>query len=672
MYSKEKVIKAFDDFIEKHGRLPKSSEINKQNYLPSTAVVRKAVGKLHSFYKEQYPELYIQRRKKFSGECAERYRERRGSTDEKFADELLKNIDAFVVKYGRPPKMAEFKAEYGLVSRNTVIKYLGDIKKLLKQHYPEYYKEEWDATKIHRSVELFRIRHQRLPLLKEFNKANNLPNTMEFKKICGDIYHTLKSWYPEYEMRNRELTKEDIYSMIDRFIEQNGRFPIAKEYRKESGLPCYEVVKKHCGDIREILKEKYPYLSMRRNKWSIEEIKSNIDNFIDIHGRLPKVSEFSKENKLPNAIWLRMNINKSVLTFLAENYPQYVQTYRVRTDWNRDKVIEAVAVFVSENKRLPMSCDFNSSNNLPCKAVFMKHLGCSSEEFFKEEYPELYINKEGKWSETKIYKAIGKFIDKTGGLPMWSDFRAANELPGINTFVKRFGMGTMEYYKKYYPKYLSKKCQSHKWTKESIFKSIRKFIERNGEFPSTKDFHSENEIPSISTIRRVFGGVENALREYANTEGIKYTGRYEWNKESILTAIDEFVNKHKHLPNSKEAVMKNGLPRISTINRHFGSWKTLLYEHYPQYDIRDRRRGHKTYEAESEIVRKAIDDYINENDKIPSDSAISKKTGIGYSVIIKSLGMTKKEYCRENYPRYYQEEDIQLEDETDEGMCMMM
>ena len=127
------------------------------------------------------------------------------------------------------------------------------------------------------------------------------------------------------------------------------------------------------------------------------------------------------------------------------------------------------------------------------------------------------------------------------------------------------------------------------------------------------------------------------------------------------------------MPERKDIAMKDGLPRISTINRYFGSWKTLLNKHYPQYDIQDRRRGHKNYEAESGIVRKAIDDYINENDKVPSNSAISEKTGIGYSVIIKSLGMTKDEYCQENYPQYYQEkEDIQLEDETDEGMCMMM
>lgn len=606
MYSKGDFTKAFDDFIEKHGRLPEQSELNKQNYLPSAIAVKKIVGTLQTFYKEQYPELYIQRRKKFSSECAERYRERRGFTDEKFADELLKKIDAFVVKYDRPPKMAEFKAEYGLVSKNTVIKHLGDIKKLLKHRYPEYYKEEWDAAKIHRSVELFRIRHQRLPLLKEFKKANNLPTERMFKKICGDgdIYHTLKSWYPEYEVKNRKLAKEDIYSMIDRFIEQNGRIPIAKEYRKENGLPSYQAVKKHCGNIREILKEKYPYLIMPRNIWSVEKIKSSIDNFIEIHGKLPKVREFSKENKLPSAVWIRKNTNKSVAAFLAENYPQYVRTYRVRAAWNRDKVIEAVAMFISENERLPISRDFNSSNNLPCKTVFMEHLGCGIDEFFKVEYPELYINKEGKWSETKIYNAIGKFIDKTGGLPMVSDFRPSNELPSLKTFVKYCGTGTMEYYKKYYPEQLSKKCQSHKWTKESILQSIRTFIERNGEFPNAEDFHSKNGMPSIATTSRVFGGVKNALREYAETVGINYTGRHEWNKESILTAID---------------------------------------------------------------------DYINENDKVPSNSAISEKTGIGYSVIIKSLGMTKDEYCQENYPQYYQEkEDIQLEDETDEGMCMMM
>ena len=190
---------------------------------------------------------------------------------------------------------------------------------------------------------------------------------------------------------------------------------------------------------------------MPRNIWSVEKIKSSIDNFIEIHGKLPKVREFSKENKLPSAVWIRKNTNKSVAAFLAENYPQYVRTYRVRAAWKRDRVIEAVAMFISENERLPISRDFNSSNNLPCKTVFMEHLGCGIDVFFKVEYPELYINKEGKWSETKIYNAIGKFIDKTGGLPMVSDFRPSNELPSLKTFVKYCGTGTMEYYKKYYP-----------------------------------------------------------------------------------------------------------------------------------------------------------------------------------------------------------------------------
>lgn len=44
MYSKGDFTKAFDDFIEKHGRLPERSELNKQNYLPSAIAVKKIVG----------------------------------------------------------------------------------------------------------------------------------------------------------------------------------------------------------------------------------------------------------------------------------------------------------------------------------------------------------------------------------------------------------------------------------------------------------------------------------------------------------------------------------------------------------------------------------------------------------------------------------------------------
>ena len=38
-------------------------------------------------------------------------------------------------------------------------------------------------------------------------------------------------------------TREEVFKALDRFIQENGRMPTSKEYKKEYGLPSYETIK---------------------------------------------------------------------------------------------------------------------------------------------------------------------------------------------------------------------------------------------------------------------------------------------------------------------------------------------------------------------------------------------------------------------------------------------
>lgn len=819
-YNKDDVLMAIDKFVRLNGRLPKSSDFRKINSLPPIHIISQLFGKPRLFLQHRYPELYAEEHEKRKKNCEKAYKDRRGSSDEEFGKELLKKIDDFIKKHNRLPKMTEYTVANGLASKNTVIKYLGDINTLLKNRYPEHFSDKWDANKIRRSVEIFRIRHQRLPLMKEFTEKNNLPSITEFKKYCGDVFETLKQWYPEFEKTNKMIPKDEILLMIDQFVEKNGRMPTVSEYREENGLPSYTTVKKRCGNNEQILNERYPHLFTYRKQWNEEKIikafdefvrkngrlpgckefvrrnlmpsvkqvekymgdlyvfmrnrypnyelpkrrhgkgywnKENIieavinfkdkhgripiskelgmknslpssnvvterfggwkifckthfpedyyarhnthpfvqqierwndqkaieaiDCFIDKNGRLPKVKEFSSKNDLPSATWMREHMCEKTAKFLKEKYPHMIPKVseasksKEHITWDREKVIDAIDMFVSQNQRLPMAYELRKKNNLPCLPIFIKQTGCKLNDFLKQRYPELYQEKmeqkEGSWSEKKIYEAITKFIDKHGRLPQFKEFRLANELPSISVFTNHCGISTKKYFEKYFSEHISVVPRPQKWTREVILKSIKDFVVKNGNLPTVEEFVPKNDLPSIATVTRAFGGLRKALREYAKIEQINYASQPEWNEDSILSALDEFVAKYKCLPKCDDATKENELPTVSTVIRYFGSWSNLLHERYPQYETQDTRKNCKNYEKEADIIQAAIENYVKENDAIPSVKTIFKMTGIRYNAIVKSLGMTKDEYCRKAYPQYYETEENQV-NEAEETICMMM
>lgn len=819
-YNKDDTLFAIDKFVRLNGRLPKSSDYRKLNGLPPIHIISHFFGKPKILLQQRYPELYAEEQAKRKNKCEEAYKERRGSTDKEFADEILKKIDEFVRKNKRVPKMSEYTVANGLTSKNTVIKYLGDINTLLKNRYPEYFLHKWDADRIRKSVEIFRIRHQRLPLMKEFSEKNNLPSITEFKKYCGDAYKTLKQWYPEFENPNRRIPKDEIFLMIDQFVEKNGRMPTVDEYREENGLPSYTTVKKRCGNNEQILNERYPHLVIHRRKWNEEKInkafdefvrkngrlprhkeliKKNflpsigqvkeymgdlyiymkkrypeyelpkrrhgkgywnenniveavsefkdrngriplskelgvknslpsqkvivqkfggwkifcekyfpeeyyarrkacpciqkaegwneekvlkaIETFIEKNGRLPQVKEFLTKNDLPSATWMRNHLCQSISSFLKVKYSYMIPKVselskdKTRTAWDREKVIEAIDEFVLQNQRLPMSDEFRKKNNLPCLPIFIKQTGYKLNEFFKQRYPELYQErleqKEGSWTEKKIYESIKRFVDKNGRLPQFKEFRLSNELPSISVFTNHCGISTKKYFKKYFPDQVSVVQRPQKWTKEVILKSIKDFVVKNGNLPTVEEFIPKNDLPSMATVTRTFGGLRNALREYAKIEQINYMSHPEWNEDSILRALDEFVAKHKCLPKCNDATRQNGMPTVSTVIRYFGSWSKLLHKRYPQYETQDTRKNCKNHENEADIIQAAIENYVKENDLIPSVKTIFEITGIRYNAIVKSLGMTKDEYCRKVYPHYYETEEKQV-NESEETICMVM
>ena len=88
------------------------------------------------------------------------------------------------------------------------------------------------------------------------------------------------------------------------------------------------------------------------------------------------------------------------------------------------------------------------------------------------------------------------------------------------------------------------------WTKESILQAIQKFIQEKGAFPTSKEYRSQNGLPSSATVYKLFPG-EPLKSIYMRYFPEQIQGNYQmqsWTKESIIQALDEYWKRTGQLP----------------------------------------------------------------------------------------------------------------------------
>ena len=191
--------------------------------------------------------------------------------------QCLEMLDAFVKKNGRVPRMDEFINANGLPSKNTVVKYNGDILTLLRCRYPQYY-INWDAKKIRLAVDIFLKERGCYPKVHDFVEKNNLPTIKEFEKYCGYIPEVLAEWYEDYLPRVHQWSKEQVIEAISRFVLKHNRLPKVNEFNRSNRLPGHKMVRDYCGTLSFLYEKYFPeYVPNKKllNGWMHLFIKTN-------------------------------------------------------------------------------------------------------------------------------------------------------------------------------------------------------------------------------------------------------------------------------------------------------------------------------------------------------------------------------------------------------------
>ena len=109
---------------------------------------------------------------------------------------------------------------------------------------------------------------------------------------------------------------EKAVSAVEQFVEQHGRLPVAKEMKPENRLPSRRTFESKTGvSFFEYGRRYHPELveasetrhrqhvadSMReRSEWTKETLIAAVKHFVEQHGRLPNIQEYTSENNLPS------------------------------------------------------------------------------------------------------------------------------------------------------------------------------------------------------------------------------------------------------------------------------------------------------------------------------------------------------------------------------------
>lgn len=141
---------------------------------------------------------------------------------------------------------------------------------------------------------------------------------------------------------NWNWDSERAVSAVEQFAAEHGRLPVAKEMKRENGLPSRRTFEMKVGvSFYEYGKRYHPKLvklseirhrqhiadSMRdKTVWTKETLVAAVKNFIDLHNRLPDIQEYTSKNGLPSRATFCRIAEAALIEYLEEYFSEPTQT----------------------------------------------------------------------------------------------------------------------------------------------------------------------------------------------------------------------------------------------------------------------------------------------------------------------------------------------------------
>lgn len=250
-----------------------------------------------------------------------------------------------------------------------------------------------------------------------------------------------------------------------------------------------------------------------------------------------------------------------------------------------------------------------------------------------------------KYTNDFLISELVRFNDENGRPPKAKDLEGNKKYPSRKTYEKYFGsfsealiqagFSIIGNRSKPLPKGMNQ------FTKEEIKRCMDEFVRNYNRVPSLKEFESIPNYPIRSDFRRLFGGYNNALKEFGYNVHcvIQYTDK------ELKDAFLSFVDKHGRVPTIYE-FNNSEYPSFWCYQKRFGSWTNAI----KQYGFNPTGRK-EIEELKSDIIKLCKEINEKENRKIITFEDINKSEYCSsVSTYIKhfkkELDMTLREFLR--------------------------
>lgn len=163
-------------------------------------------------------------------------------------------------------------------------------------------------------------------------------------------------------------------------------------------------------------------------------------------------------------------------------------------------------------------------------------------------------------------------------------------------------------------------------TKELFDQSISDFIARKGNINKVDFSREYNHLPSIHYMKKYYGDL-NSLKKAFGIEDLSAN----WNRETIKTALDQYVEQHGDLL-QKDLTKENNLPSIPCILNYYPEYRCFT-------DIKQKMYGlHIRNKWDKETVIQAGKEYVQKHGKITESSLRSENNLPSTQIIYRYFG----------------------------------
>lgn len=292
-------------------------------------------------------------------------------------DEIQVALNNYIKKNNRTPKCTEWKSYNGLPSWAHATKIIGEDKVL------GFYNKIGIEMTIHQQFQISdsELKNECLNLFKVKNRMptkEEIENNSKYSTHPFYRYGTLEDTFVYFNILKKKKIKTDNEIILESISEINRisnileKSPTVYEYNtiRETGFPRRTLEKKLSLSWNEIL-SKYSAYALNIKKYTKDELKEIIINFIEENNYIPNSNELIKFN-LPSYTSYETAFGMTYNQFLE--YLGYSGLQKSRKPLDDNALLKIYRNLFDELGDLPSSVDFKA-RELPSYSTFLNRFG---------------------------------------------------------------------------------------------------------------------------------------------------------------------------------------------------------------------------------------------------------------------------------------------------------